>query len=303
VIKIGLKPVVWRKFETIETCSMKTILSFLRSVKHGWNQFKQEMVILWRFNKPSFFPTDKNLIVSFWYGFVYFKDTRAAGTVYDFLDERRASLRRALVDPDELNKKKQFYHDLLDALDKPHLRKIFIDFLESPSPEENYKLIINVMKSAWRSNEEIETPRLQEEDAPEKPIVSPEVPSLKAVEPAVPLPEADQPKGKRKLLNARAYFIAASLHFEMQGRSAEFRQLSMRLKDLKNFITQQFHVTKLPGTFDELTGYKYKDILNGENPQPKAQLKQNFQQIVEHPEIFGKAIADRAAEIMDEHYY
>ncbi len=143
------------------------------------------MVMFWRVYKYSFFPTEKNLLVSFWWDFVYFKNRRPGDTLYDFLDERRVFLKRELTGP---------------------------------------------------------------------------------------------------------------------GQS-DFLQLSRRMKDLKTFIKDQFQVTRLPGTFDDLNGFDYKNILKEEKEdQRRVQLKQHFRQISEHPKIFGEAIARRAFDIIDEHY-
>jgi len=50
-----------RKFEAIETCSMKTILSFLKPVSDGLDWVRQGLVMFWRVTKFGLSYCDKEL--------------------------------------------------------------------------------------------------------------------------------------------------------------------------------------------------------------------------------------------------
>jgi hypothetical protein len=67
---------------------MKTILSFLKPVGDGLDWVRQGFVMFWRVTKFGFIPTEKNLLLSFWYDYVHFKARRAGADMYLFLDER-----------------------------------------------------------------------------------------------------------------------------------------------------------------------------------------------------------------------
>jgi hypothetical protein len=47
--------VVGRKFDSIETCSMKTILSFFKPVSKGLDWIRQGLVMFWRITKVGLF--------------------------------------------------------------------------------------------------------------------------------------------------------------------------------------------------------------------------------------------------------
>ena len=127
---------------------MKTILSFLKPVSKGLDWVRRGLVLVWRVNRVSFFPTEKNLLLSFWYDFVYFKSRRPGATAYNFLDARVVYIKQILEYPDRPLKARLLYRDLYNALHHPRLRKIIIDFLESSPPEEHYLPVLEAMKRA-----------------------------------------------------------------------------------------------------------------------------------------------------------
>jgi hypothetical protein len=273
--------VVWRKFEAIETCSMKTILSFLRSVSDGLDWVRQGLVSFWRINKFYFFPTERNLLLSFWYDYVHFKARRAKATVEDFWDNRVVFLKQEVEDLDNSRKRRQLYRDLLNALHHRRLSKIIIDFLKSSPPEEHYLPVVEAMKRAWRDDggaAGLEVAPLSEES------------------------EDDDPAGDESGLHAKTYFIAAQLHYELSGRQDEFQVISRGMAELTAFVQKQFGVKQLPGTFRKLKGYSYKKALTGRNVAKKGQLRPFFRQIAGHSEVFGEVIAGRAREILAEHF-
>jgi hypothetical protein len=271
---------------------MKTILSFLKPVSNGLNWIRQGLVMFWRLYKVDLFPTEKDLLLSFWYSYVHFKARRADATVYVFLDDHVVYLKRVLEDPDNSSKKKQLYRDQLDALHHPRLRKIFIDFLELSPPEDHYLPVLEAMKRAWRDNGE-------PSEQPDAPLAD-----LETAQPSEPSEESKDgdPPGEAPRFNAKTYFIAAELHYELAGRQDEFQVLCRQLPELAAFVQREFGAVRLPGRFKEFKGYTYKKALKDHNASIKGQLKTPFQQIIDNPQVFGEAIAGRAREILTEHF-
>jgi hypothetical protein len=56
---------------------MKTILSFLKPVGKGLARLKWELAMSLRAAKVDFIPSEKNVLLSFWYDFDYFKVRKA----------------------------------------------------------------------------------------------------------------------------------------------------------------------------------------------------------------------------------
>ena len=268
---------------------MKTILSFLRPVSRGLNWVGRGLQGFWRVNKFYYFPTKRNLLVSYWYDFQHFKSVRGAEGAYVFLDSRVNGLKRAIANLDDSPGRRQLYHDFLKALYRRPLREMIVTFLESPSPENYCQTVIDAMSRAWRMGEEegLAGDDLLHKDNPNAPLLTA----------GTPLMQSDP-----LLLNAKTYFIAADIHFEMAGKETEFQVLSRKMPELTGFIRQQFGVSRLPGTFEKLKGYNYKTILTGRNEAKKGQLKPHFRQIARHPEVFGETIAGKAREILAEYF-
>jgi hypothetical protein len=261
---------------------MKPILSFLKPVGKGLDWVRQGFVVFWRISKFSYFPTEKNLLLSFWYDFVHFKARGGGDDVYSFWDDRVVFLKQELENPDYSGKKKQLYRDLYNALHNPRLLKIIIQFLESSPPEDHYLPVVEALKRAWRDDGQLMTAPEETENAkaPGKGGLSSNVPEL----------------------NAKAYYIAAELYYELAGRSGDFQVFYTNMAELKAFVQKQFSVAQLPGTFDKLKAYTYKKILTSGKKGPIGQLKPHFRQIADNPQVFGEAIAGRAREILAEHF-
>lgn len=266
---------------------MKTILSFLKPVSKGLDWVRQGFVMFWRVYKVELSPTEKNLLLSFWYDYVHFKARKADATIESFLDDRVVSIKRILEDLDNSSKTRQLYRDLLNALHHPRLLNIIIHFLESSPPEDHYLPVVEAMKRAWRDDgQQI---------------------SLAGVEAGYSSGESkegDPPPGKPPELMAKTYFIAAELYYELAGQQDEFQALCRQMDELTAFVQKQFRVVRLPGTFNKLKGYSYKKVLTGRNTaQKKGQLKPHFRQIADNPPIFGEALVGRAREILAEHFH
>ena len=272
---------------------MKRTLSFLKPVTGRLRVFYQWAVLIWRAGRFGIFPTERNLLVSFWYDFVYYKKIRSEATVLTFLDQRIAEWPATLLEEKSLYKRR-LRGELLNALRDPYLRQVLINFLESPDPEANYKSALYSIRSAWRSDGQKAGFADAVEIGRERP--EPIVDEAGTVE-----PDAGRVNDTQQL-HAKTYVIAAEIHFELVNKPVEYKRLSDYSPDLAKFVQEQFGVSRLPGNFRKLKGYSYKEVLEEKNDAKLGQLKPHFRQIIRHPEIFGPAIIKRAQRILDDHF-
>jgi hypothetical protein len=281
---------------------MKTILSFLKPVSKGLDWIRRGLVMFWRVYKVDLSPTEKNLLLSFWYDYVHFKARKADATIYTFLDDRVVFIKRILEDPDNSHKTRQLYRDLLNALHHPRLLKIIIVFLESSPPEDHYLPVLEAMKRAWREDggqvtASAETQEAKEPEQPDVPLAVAE-----ARQPSEESKDGDPP-GDEPGLHAKTYYIATELYYELAGRQDEYQALCRQLPELAAFVREKFGVARLPGRFKKFKGYTYKAALKERNVAKKGQLKPLFRQIADKSQMFGDAIAGRAREILAEHFH
>jgi len=281
----------------------------LKPVSKGLARLKWELAMSLRAAKVDFIPSEKNVLLSFWYHFDYFKVRRSRCTVDTFLDDQVVYIKEILEDPKSSRRRRQLYLDLFNALHHPRLLKIIITFLESSPPEEHYLPVVEAMKRAWRDNgEEVtvpgETQKVKEPEQPDVPSAGLETgqPTGDGKDAAPPGAAPAAPSGDTPALHAKTYYIAAELHFELAGQQAEYQVLCRQLPELAAFVQEKFGVTRLPGRFKEFKGYSYKAALKDHNTQKKGQLKPLFRQIAGNPRVFGEAIAGQAREILAEHF-
>jgi hypothetical protein len=202
-------------------------------------------------------------------------------------------LERYIVDPQRKQRARELYGYLLKGLERERIREIVVEFLESPSPEENYLPVLKAIKGAWRMEErEMGTITIGVEASGPK------------IREKLSIREGELAVGAGgRPLNARTYVIAVELCFELEGKDAEFAALSRHLPELTNFIRERFGIEKLPGRLEDFKAYSYKQGLKERSSSKRGQLRTPFKQIVQHPEIFGKAIADRAREILERDFH
>jgi hypothetical protein len=265
---------------------MKTFLSFFRAVRGFAGWVGQGVVMFWRVSKFELKPTEKNLLVSFWYDFAHYTNVKPVATLTDFLDSRIVNFKRVIEDPDAGPKKKQMYRDLLNALYNRSIRVDIISFLQAPAPAEGCQALIDKIYGAWRAEEG------KEEVVEERPLIK-QMPAKRT--------ESDK-RDKAAAFSARTYVIAAAIHHELDGRETEFRRLCREKDGLENFVKERFSVGQLPGTFEKFKRFDYRDVLKGANESKKGQLRPCFQQIMEHPEVFGRAISTRAGQIFEKYF-
>jgi hypothetical protein len=269
---------------------MKRTLSFLKPVYGGLSWVRRGCLIFWRVGRFEYFPTERNLLLSFWYGFVHYKVIKKGATVLDYLDGRVIFMKRELENNDLSSKKKQMYRDLLSAVFDPRIRTSIIEFLESPDPEKHCQPLIDTIKTAWRMGEEVKAPSIE---------------GMSGL-PALPAAEAETAKKEVALtqekaaLDAKTYVVATEIHFELFGKPEQYLKIAKHSRQLEEFVRRQFRVSQLPGSFRKLREYSYKKVLEETNNHKLGQLRRPLNQIIEHPEVFGTPIVIRARQILED---
>jgi hypothetical protein len=296
--------------------SMKKTFSFWKPVYRVLCWVGRGFRETWRTNRFDFIPTEKNLLISLWYHRDFYRRNRSEDTVHDFLDNQVRNLEKYIVDPQRKQTARELNGYFLKAIQRERIRKIVVEFLESPLPEENYLPVMKAIRGAWRTEGgETETiiirvgaagSKHSEKSSEEtvsgggQPMVTGEV--TKTV-PQIENRENEAVGEGGRPLNARTYVIAVQLYFELEKKEAEYEELSRRLPELRNFIRERFGVEKLPGRLEEFKAYSYKQGLKERSSAKKGQLRTPLKQIMQHPEIFGEAIALRAREILEQHFH
>ena len=278
---------------------MKKTLSFWSFVYGVLRWVGRGFRASWRSGKIDFIPTEKNLLTSFWYRRDFYRRNRAEDTVYDFLDDQVRILGKYIVDPERKQRARELYGYLLKGLERERIREIVVEFLKSPLPEENYLPVLKAIRGAWRMEER---EKLGEAIIPD--VGQQRITKVTESENGQGIKESELTVGSGgRPLNARTYVIAVQLYFELEGKDTEFEALSRSLPALTNFIRERFGVEELPGRLDDFKAYSYKEGLKERSSSKRGQLRTPFKQIVQHPEIFGKAIAERAREILERHFH
>lgn len=128
---------------------MKT-LSIWKVFRNEWCWFGRELRSYWRISKFQLFPTERNLLISYWYEYEYFKRLRPNETVYRFLDD----LVRAIEEQYDVRVKHTTALRLsgyfLRSLQYGRIRRLFIAFLESNSPGDSYQPMLEAIRSVRR---------------------------------------------------------------------------------------------------------------------------------------------------------
>ena len=215
-------------------------------------------------------------------------------SIDDYLDWRVRDIKRIMVDLRCSIKTRQLNGDLLQALGNKRIRSMFVGYLNSPSPKKDFPQMAAAIRSAWRTEDTQETIEERVEDVNE-----PVADGVKEEEENA----FDEPVEREvPSIHAKAYVIAAQLLCELNDKESDFVVLSLDLPGFMKFVQERFGVKKLPGTFEKFKGYSYKSILNDRSRPKRGQLQKPFRQIRDHPEIFGEAVAARAAEILRRHF-
>jgi hypothetical protein len=273
---------------------MKKTLFFWKPVYRGISWMGDGLKAFWMVAMKFYFsPTEKNLVVSFWYDYQHFRRVQPDKSSDEYLDSRVREIKRNMADLARSVKSRQLNGDLLQALENKRIRSMFVSYLDSPSPREDYRRMAATIRGAWRAEGAHEVnggADLGRDVVNERVVEAADEGGVDEVNEAV--------ESKEPSLHAKAYVIAAQLCFEAKGKGLEFDAFSQNIPELIKFVREQFGVEKLPGTFEKFKGYSYKLILKERSGTKKGQLKMPFRQIRDHPEVFGEEVAARANEIL-----
>ena len=288
----------------VDSDAMKKTLSFWKSFSGRVRSVGRGLRVFWMADKFEWFPSEENLLISFWYDWAHYRYIRPNHTIDQFINRRIASLEEYVNNPKNKEFKRMLKRVFLKALDRERIREMAVDFLESYPPEHHYAALMEAIWSAWRTDEReigavLVGVRHKEADDEKKEgkVVNTDREEGQAIG------QAGLVGGGGRPLNAKTYVIAVQLYFEVEGREEEFGALSSQVPEMIKFIKVHFGVENLPGRMEEFKGYSYKKGLQERSSAKKGQLRPPFKQIAQHPEIFGKAVAERAQEILTQHFH
>ncbi|MGH2643749.1 MAG: hypothetical protein ACRDE2_07375, partial [Chitinophagaceae bacterium] len=101
----------------------------------------------------------------------------------------------------------------------------------------------------------------------------------------------------------RTYLIATHLYLELDGKEEEYEALTKDINSLKTFVSTQFNASQLSPRIASMKSFSYKDILKSKrNDNAKGQLKPQFRQIIDNPQVFGKDVSQYAEKILNEEF-
>jgi hypothetical protein len=318
--------------------SMKKTLFFWKPVYRDLRWVVNGLKAFWMVSVKLYFsPTERNLLVSFWYDYQHFRTVQPDKSMDEYLDSRVQGIKWHMADMTRSLKSRQLYGNLMQALQNKGIRSMFVAYLDSASPKEDYPRMTAAIRGAWRMEDAREVtegnepvidvgnePVIDEGNEPgidvgNEPVIDVgNEPGIEAsndgradeandaeedaANEVVVNVEIEPFESKEPSLHAKAYVIAAQLDHELTDKATDFEVLSRDLPELMKFVQERFGVKKLPGTFEKFKGYSYRLILNDRNGAKKGQLQKPFRQIRDHPEIFGEAVAEGAGKILHQYF-
>lgn len=252
----------------------------------------------WNMTKYSFVGTEEAFVETHWYRCQDNKRQYEDYTSWMYLDKLVRQLRRPSENPRESLKSKRIREDFLAALlDTRGRQEIVAYFDKAVISGEDSRQLWQKIHALWRTSIGREV------------LLGAGETVIEGARMTAPVVEAGGEErdiivegGREELFHARTYVIAAHISFELEGKELEFESFSHQMTELGNFIKTRFGVRRLPGTFSKLKGYSYKRVLKDKNTSKKGQLKPCFRQIIDHPEVFGNDISQRAQQLFSEHF-
>lgn len=293
---------------------MKKTLSFWKPVYRDLRWAVNGLKAFWMVSAKFYFsPTERNLLVSFWYDYQHFRRVQPDKSIDEYLDSRVQEIKWNMADMARSLKSRQLYGNLMQALQNKGILSMFVAYLDSASEKEDYPRMAAAIRGAWRAEDAQEVtegngPGIDMVNEPaveaanEGRVDEVKETAVDAANEAAVEVEKEPVEHKEASLHAKTYVIAAQLDHELKDKASDFEVLSRDLPELMKFVQERFGVKKLPGTFEKFKGYSYRLILDDRNGPKKGQLRKPFRQIRDHPEIFGEAVAEGAGKILNQHF-
>ena len=116
---------------------MKKTITFWKPVYRGLSWVGKGFKAFWMVGMKFYLsPTEKNLLISYWYDIRHFRRIKPGASIDEYLDSRVRTIKRNMTDMDETARLRQMNGDLFLALKNKRIRTMFVCYLESPSPKD-----------------------------------------------------------------------------------------------------------------------------------------------------------------------
>lgn len=103
-------------------------------------------------------------------------------------------------------------------------------------------------------------------------------------------------------IHTRAYVIALNIYYQLHNREGEYYRLTHTPAEYEAALSFHFQVKNLSTSLYKVIRFDYKKVLNNPDNKGRSQLKKQFEQIINTPEVFNKEIIKRAKEIYEKHF-
>lgn len=118
---------------------------------------------------------------------------------------------------------------------------------------------------------------------------------------------SDSEKGQNEVnphsFYTRTYLIATHLYLELNDKEGEYEALTRDINSLKMFVSTQFNASQISPRIASMKNFSYKNILKSKrNDNAKGQLKPQFRQIIDNPQVFGEEVSQYAEKILNEEF-
>lgn len=220
-------------------------------------------------------PTFPNHLHYRWYHYKFCKGRAPVFSTRDYLEEWEKSIRERLLKyPGQIIPS----HGLKAILNKLETRQFekVIAFLESEYVHQGIDIFIQDLKRS-ESDEPIKN-EIQEAEVP---------------------PNQSDNSDK---IHTRAYVIALNIYYQIHNREDEYYPLTHSPAEYEERVNFLFHSKNLSTSLYKVIQFDYKKVLNNPANKGRGQLKRQFEQIINNPEVFNKDVDKRAKEIYDKHF-
>lgn len=103
-------------------------------------------------------------------------------------------------------------------------------------------------------------------------------------------------------IDTRTYVIALRIYYQLHNRESEYNTLISFPVKYEEALRFHFRVKKISTSLYKNIDFDYKVVLNNPNSKGRIQLKKQFEQIINAPEVFSKELIKRVKEIYEKHF-
>ncbi len=102
-------------------------------------------------------------------------------------------------------------------------------------------------------------------------------------------------------IHTRTYVIALNIYYQLRNRENEYYPLTHSPAEYEEELGFHFQVKNFSTSLYKVIRFDYRKVLNDPENKGRNQLKKQFEQIINTPEVFNKEIIKRAKEIYEKH--